>query len=148
MYGLDLLALLLTIVSYRGGQTANRNLTFMFVTSFGQNGFNASGVIPGADLALEHINGNSTILPGYDLIYDQVRDSQVRSAWVDRMSIYVPLCILTGFQTFMSMVYARTTHACSYLKRCTGLILTMHAILHISSVSSAFSFNHNGSKFY
>ena len=143
MYGLNLLTLLLTIVSYRGGQTANRNLTFMFVTSFGQNGFNASGVIPGADLALEHINGNSTILPGYNLTYDQVRDSQVRSAWVDRMSI-----CHSGFQTLMSMAYARTIHACSYLKRCAGLILTMHAMLHISSVSSAFSLNHNGSKFY
>ena len=55
----------------------NQNLTFMFVTSFGQFGLNSSGVVPAADLALERINNYSDILPGYNLVYDQVRDSQV-----------------------------------------------------------------------
>ena len=56
---------------------AAHNLTFMFITSFGQFGFNASGVVPAADIALEDINNNPSILNGYHLTYDQVRDSQV-----------------------------------------------------------------------
>ena len=53
------------------------NLTFMFVTSFGQSGFNASGVVPAADIALEDINSHPDVLQGYHLMYDKVRDSQV-----------------------------------------------------------------------
>ena len=54
-----------------------QNLTFMFVTSFGQSGFNASGVVPAADIALEDINSHPDVLQGYHLMYDKVRDSQV-----------------------------------------------------------------------
>ena len=53
------------------------NLTFMFVTSFGQFGFNASGVVPAADIALEDINNHPSVLWGYNLVYNQVRDSEV-----------------------------------------------------------------------
>ena len=53
------------------------NLTFMFMTSFGQSGFNSSGVVPGADIALEDINSHPDVLSGYQLVYDTVRDSQV-----------------------------------------------------------------------
>lgn len=53
------------------------NLTFMMMTSFGQYGFNSSGLIPAADMALEDINGNPHVLPGYSLSYDVLRDSQV-----------------------------------------------------------------------
>ena len=53
------------------------NLTFMFITSFGQFGFNASGVVPAADIALEDINSHPDVLQGYNLMYDEVRDSQV-----------------------------------------------------------------------
>ena len=53
------------------------NLTFMFVTSFGQSGFNSSGVVPAADIALEDINNHPDVLHGYHLTYDKVRDSQV-----------------------------------------------------------------------
>ena len=55
---------------------SNKNLTFMFVTSFGQFGLNTSGVVPAADLALEDINADPDMLPGYNLVYDKVRDSQ------------------------------------------------------------------------
>ena len=51
-------------------------LNILFVVSFGQSGFNSSGVIPAADIALEDIN-NAGVLPGYRLTYDRVRDSQV-----------------------------------------------------------------------
>lgn len=55
----------------------NQNLTFMFVTSFGRFGLNSSGAIPAADIALEAINADPNILPGYDLVYDRIRDSEV-----------------------------------------------------------------------
>ncbi len=55
----------------------NQNLTFMFMTSFGRFGLNSSGVIPAADIALEAINADPNILPGYDLVYDRIRDSEV-----------------------------------------------------------------------
>ena len=51
-------------------------LNILFVVSFGQSGFNSSGVIPAADIALEDIN-NAGVLSGYRLTYDRVRDSQV-----------------------------------------------------------------------
>ena len=57
--------------------TGQHNLTFMLITSFGQFGFNSSGVIPAADMALEGINNDPNILQGYKLVYDKVRDSQV-----------------------------------------------------------------------
>ena len=55
----------------------NTNLTFMLITSFGQFGFNSSGGLPAAEMALEDINNNPDVLPGYNLVYDKVRDSQV-----------------------------------------------------------------------
>ena len=56
---------------------AEHNLTFMLMTSFGQFGFNSSGLMPAADMALEDINNNPQVLPGYRLMYDTLRDSQV-----------------------------------------------------------------------
>ena len=56
----------------------NVNLTFMLITSFGQFGFNSSGGLPAAEMALEDINNNPDVLPGYNLVYDSIRDSQVR----------------------------------------------------------------------
>ncbi|KAL5471262.1 hypothetical protein EMCRGX_G029358 [Ephydatia muelleri] len=52
------------------------NLTFMFITSFGQFGLNTSGVVPAADMAIRDINSRSGLLPGYSLMYDSVKDSQ------------------------------------------------------------------------
>ena len=56
---------------------AEHNLTIMLITSFGEFGFNSSGAIPAADVALEDINRNSSMLPGYRLVYDKPRNSQV-----------------------------------------------------------------------
>ena len=56
---------------------STHNLTFMFITSFGQFGFNGSGVVPAADIALEDINNNPNVLSGYYLMYNEVRESQV-----------------------------------------------------------------------
>lgn len=55
----------------------NKNLTFMLVTSFGAYGFNSSGTLPAAEIALRTINSRDDILPGYNLVYDTVRDSKV-----------------------------------------------------------------------
>jgi hypothetical protein len=62
---------------FPGGGSAAFNLTFMFLVSHGKFGFNSSGAIPAADMALEDVNSNDNILPGYNLVYDEVRDSQV-----------------------------------------------------------------------
>ena len=77
-----------------GGQTEpEQNLTFLLMTSFGQFGFNSSGLMPAADMALEDINNNSQVLPGYRLVYDTLRDSQVNLECggvntIDRNNIY------------------------------------------------------------
>ena len=49
----------------------------MMIISFGQFGFNSSGGLPAAEMALEDINMDPNVLPGYNLVYDRVRDSQV-----------------------------------------------------------------------
>ena len=64
-------------LSGSGDQAEQHNLTFMLITSFGQYGFNSSGQIPAVDMALEDINSNPQVLPGYSLMYDTLRDSQV-----------------------------------------------------------------------
>ena len=53
------------------------NLTFMLITSNGRYGFNSSGTLPAADIALERVNNRSDMLPGYNLVYDTVRNSEV-----------------------------------------------------------------------
>ena len=53
------------------------NLTIMLIISYGQFGFNSSGGLPAAEMALEDINNKPDLLPGYNLVYDSVRDSQV-----------------------------------------------------------------------
>ena len=64
------------------------NISFMFITSFGEFGINSSGVVPAAEMAVRDINYRSALLPGYVLTYDAVRDSQVSS----RLSIIRILC--------------------------------------------------------
>ena len=65
------------------------NLTFMFITSFGEFGLNSSGVVPAAEMAVRDINNRSALLPGYVLNYDVVRDSQVSS----RLSMHYPCSV-------------------------------------------------------
>ena len=72
-----LLILYLLTAGGKCSESTPHNLTFMFITSFGQFGFNSSGALPAADIALEDINSDQNILPGYNLHYDEVRDSQV-----------------------------------------------------------------------
>ena len=44
-------------------------LTFALHVSFGQDGFNSSGIIPAINLALEHVNANQNIMTNYTLEY-------------------------------------------------------------------------------
>ena len=69
--------LLLWCLISAGDSASSHNLTFMLVTSYGQYGFNSSGAVPAADMALEDINRDPDILMGYNLMYDKVRDSMV-----------------------------------------------------------------------
>lgn len=88
MSPLALIQLLIALMVTTGEETvaAERNLTFMLITSFGEFGFNSSGAIPAADVALDDINRNSSMLPGYRLGYDKPRNSQVFSGgpWLGR----------------------------------------------------------------
>ena len=73
-----LLLLLLTIsLCVLVSATDNKNLTFMLVTSWGRFGYNSSGTLPAAEIALRNINNCSDLLPGYNLVHDEVRDSKV-----------------------------------------------------------------------
>ena len=72
---------------------AEHNLTIMLITSFGEFGFDSSGAIPAADVALDDINRNTSMLPGYRLVYDKPRNSQVtaiknRTTKSPRLKIY------------------------------------------------------------
>ena len=73
-----LLALIAATGSGGRASASEQNLTFMLITSFGEFGFNSSGAIPAADVALEDINRNNSMLPGYRLVYDKPRNSQVQ----------------------------------------------------------------------
>ena len=51
-------------------------LTFALHVSFGEDGFNSSGIIPAINLALEHVNANQSIMTNYTLEYT-LGDSKV-----------------------------------------------------------------------
>ena len=74
-----LLLFLTSAIATATEESVAHDLTFMFITSFGKFGFNSSGALPAADIALEDVNNNYDLLPGYNLRYDVVRDSQVRA---------------------------------------------------------------------
>ena len=77
MYTNFLLKLMILItVTAKRVPLPERNLTFMLITSFGELGFNSSGAVPAADLALDDINKKPNLLPGYRLVYDRARNSQ------------------------------------------------------------------------
>ena len=75
LLALFLLYFSLGVSSARASNTTT--LHFSFITSFGRLGFNASGVVPAVDLALEQINSRSDLLAGYELRYPILRDSEV-----------------------------------------------------------------------
>lgn len=71
------LSLTLAVHSGTSSGATSLDLIFSFITSFGRFGFNASGVVPAVDIALEHINSHPDLLAGYKLGYLSVRDSEV-----------------------------------------------------------------------
>ena len=71
--------LLLCFGSNRGQEncnSSNQTLEFLYMTSFGE-AFNSSGSVLGMMMALERINSNSSVLPGYQLNYNSIVDTQV-----------------------------------------------------------------------
>ncbi len=56
--------------------TARCPLFLAYMTGFAGGGFDASGSIPGVQIALDQINDDPTMLPGYTLHY-LLKDSQV-----------------------------------------------------------------------
>ena len=57
-----------------------KSLYFGLMMSFASGDFNSAGAIPGVQAALDQINGDPTLLPGYQLHYT-LTDSQVCDAW-------------------------------------------------------------------
>ena len=55
--------------SGQGAAQEKAVLTFALHVSFGEDGFNSSGVIPAVNLALDHINTNPNLLSSYTLEY-------------------------------------------------------------------------------
>ena len=55
--------------------TGDKNLTFLYLTSF-TGLFLTSGSIPATEMALETINSDQSLLPGYNLQF-VAKDSQV-----------------------------------------------------------------------
>lgn len=120
--------LLLASVLAAGKSVPRHNLTFMLTTSFGQFGFNSSGALPAADMALEDINSDPNVLPGYNFMYDKVRDSQVCK---------YPIAVLQAVQTSKKScqlinrlpMYIQHTHIHSVCSRSTdGLVFHRHRI--------------------
>ena len=72
-----LLLVCMLFVMWDPAASQPHNLTFMLIISYGQYGYNSSGALPAADMALEDINSDPDILSGYNLMYDKVRDSMV-----------------------------------------------------------------------
>ena len=66
-----------------------KSLYFALMMSFGGDQFRSSGVIPGVEVALDQINSDPTLLPGYQLHYT-LTDSQVCTSYRDR--VLVNLC--------------------------------------------------------
>ena len=62
-------------VSDDGDAGGTKSLYFALMMSFGGN-FKSSGTIPGVEAALDRINSDPTLLPGYKLHYT-LTDSQV-----------------------------------------------------------------------
>ena len=54
----------------------SKPLVFGLIMSFGGN-IDSSGVVPGVRVALDHINNDTNLLPGYSLHY-ALSDSQVK----------------------------------------------------------------------
>ena len=61
----------------RDGGDVRKELSLLLITSYGRFGYNSSGTLPAADIALETINNRTDILPGYKLVYGVARDSEV-----------------------------------------------------------------------
>ena len=76
---LNLLCLYVAIIPFKV-EAMTHDLSIMLVVSYGQSGINTSGAITAADIALEDINNDPDVLPGYILTYDEVRDSEVSLA--------------------------------------------------------------------
>ena len=59
-----------------GSTNSNEQLSFSFIVS-GASTLNTSGVASSVDKALELVENDTTVLPGYSLCFSQVLDAQV-----------------------------------------------------------------------
>ena len=57
--------------------STDKPVYFSLVVSYGEYGYNSSGGIPAINIALEQIRARN-ILPGYNLTYEEERNSKVK----------------------------------------------------------------------
>ena len=70
------LKLVLLAVAVSCANNERTPLYFLYITSDGPS-YSSAGAIPAVDIALEKINGDPTLLPGYTLNYTEPLDSKV-----------------------------------------------------------------------
>ena len=110
------LASLLLLLATASGPVSGADpetLLFSFITSFGGFGFDAAGVVPAVDLALEEIN-TLDVLPGYKLRYNSVLDSEVREAVIaselggahSKRLITVQICLYVHLRLYTHVALA------------------------------------------
>ena len=62
---------------YCGVSGTNKKVYFSLIISGGENGYRSSGGIPSIDMALKAV-AKMEILPGYNLTYKDIQNSNVR----------------------------------------------------------------------
>ena len=77
---MDLRVLILAVsilsVQVQSVLSTDKPVYISLVVSYGEYGYNSSGAIPAINIALEQIR-DSNILPGYNLTYEEERNSKV-----------------------------------------------------------------------
>lgn len=86
--------LLAAAVSCANSERTPLHFLYIYADS---SSYNSTGAIPAVDIALENINGDSSLLPGYTLNYTQPLDSKVSPKYCllnTSRSIYFLHCYL------------------------------------------------------
>ena len=81
---------------------ASKIIYFGHITSYGESGFNSSGAVPAVELAVEHVNNNTSILAGYKLVSTPVMDSEV--------SYYSTVEMHLGSSIFAHVLHTYSNH--------------------------------------
>ena len=96
------LLFLATVGGQPGLYCNDSTLEFLFMTSFGA-AFNSSGSAVGAMMAVDRINSNDTILPDYQVVFDEVIDTEVKSLGAGGCNTKVHCCKVIIFTLYYNV---------------------------------------------